>query len=292
MLLHKRTYTEALIEEFKEVTPASKWTTTGEPEHFSKLSPSPPDVTNSDHIGWVNRAQKILGVLLWLSTRTTEISPVQSLAAQCLWRNLEDLKVRIKHLLQYLSTTRTFGLLYLYPQNSTQASSLATIPEHHSNFWSPLSIPSKLDSSIITDWIRCLLRRFFFAPAGKVRSQDTAWCSLMELSATWFTGVALEKRRSPSRQQSRNCMHSPLRHCLGRNFRFLAQEFLTTDPLLNLRCDNKAIAMLEKLSWRTRYMSIYGESLRGEMDDRTCLLTYLSTELQLADPLINPLHLR
>ena len=40
----------------------------------------------------------------------------------------------------------------------------------------------------------------------------------------------------------------------GRNFRLLVQEFLTTDLLLNLRCDNKAtIAMLEEPSWRTRY---------------------------------------
>ena len=53
-----------------------------------------------------------------------DISCAVSLAAQCLWHNLQDLKVRIKHLLQYLSTTRTFGLLYLHPQNSTQSSSL------------------------------------------------------------------------------------------------------------------------------------------------------------------------
>ena len=79
---------------------------------------------------------------------------------------------------------------------------------------------------------------------------------------------------------------SPL--IMHRNFRLLVQEFLTTDLLLNLRCDNKAtIAMLEE-PWRTRYLSIYGESLRSKMEDRTCLLTYVSTELQLADPLTKP----
>ena len=75
----------------------------------------------------------------------------------------------------------------------------------------------------------------------------------------------------------------------GRNFRLMVQEFSSTDLLMILRCDNKAtIAMLEEPSWRTRHLSIYGEALRQEIEDRTCLLTYVSTELQLADPLTKP----
>ena len=53
ILLHQCAYTDALIEEFKDVTPSRKRSTTGEPEHFSKLPPSPPDLRNPDHMTWV-----------------------------------------------------------------------------------------------------------------------------------------------------------------------------------------------------------------------------------------------
>ena len=263
ILLHQRAYTEALIDEFKEVTPTRKRTTTGEPEHFSQLPPSPPDMTNADHICWVKRAQKILGALLWLSTRTRpDISCAVSLAAQCLWHNLQDLKVRIKHLLQYLSTTRTFGLLYLHPQNSTQSSSLT-------------------EFAVFSD--------ASFAPSGK--GSQSGYCVMLTYGTVrhlvhWHS--TREKKVAESSAESELYALSTAFKA-GRNFRLLVQEFLTTDLLLSLRCDNKAtIAMLEEPSWRTRYLSIYGESLRSEMEDRTCLLTYVSTELQLADPLTKP----
>ena len=36
--------------------------------------------------------------------------------AQSLWHNLDHLKTRLRHLFQYLNTTKTFGLLYTFPQ--------------------------------------------------------------------------------------------------------------------------------------------------------------------------------
>ena len=63
------------------------------------------------------RAQRILGALLWLSTRTRpDIACAVSLAVQSLWYKLDHLKIRLRHLLQYLNTTKTFGLLYTFPQ--------------------------------------------------------------------------------------------------------------------------------------------------------------------------------
>ena len=105
LLLHQKTYTEAFLEEYKDVTPKRQRATTGEPEHFDKDAKSPPDMTNPEHVEWVKRAQKILGALLWLSTRTRrDIACAVSLAAQSLWHNLDHLKIRLRHLLQYLNT--------------------------------------------------------------------------------------------------------------------------------------------------------------------------------------------
>ena len=48
---------------------------------------------------------------------------------------------------------------------------------------------------------------------------------------------------------------------VGRNFGLLVCEALADDILPNLRCDNEAtISMLENPTWRTRYLSIYGEN--------------------------------
>ena len=56
---------------------------------------------------------------------------------------------------------------------------------------------------------------------------------------------------------------------------------------MTLRCDNTAtVAMLEKPGWRTRYISIYGEAARQEMLQKKMTVKYVSTDMQLADPLI------
>ena len=46
--------------------------------------------------------------------------------------------------------------------------------------------------------------------------------------------------------------------------------------------------MLEEPGWRTKYVSIYGESVRQEMLQRKLTVTYVSTSHQLADPLTKP----
>ena len=73
---------------------------------------------------------------------------------------------------------------------------------------------------------------------------------------------------------------------VGRNFRLLVQEALADGILLNSRCDNQAtIAMLDNPSWRTRCLSIYGETIRQEIREESAILTFVNTDHQLADVL-------
>ena len=75
----------------------------------------------------------------------------------------------------------------------------------------------------------------------------------------------------------------------ARNFRLLIHETITTEVIMNMRCDNMAaLAMIDEPSWRTRYISICGESLRQEVLKRHLIITYVTTDLQLADPLTKP----
>ena len=49
-----------------------------------------------------------------------------------------------------------------------------------------------------------------------------------------------------------------------------------------------ALAMIDEPSWRTGYISIYGESLRQEVLKKHLIITYVATDLQLADLLTKP----
>ena len=67
---------------------------------------------------WVKIGQKILGGLLWLSTRARpDLSYSVSSAAQVLTKDIELLKVKLGHLLQDINTTQTLGLLYPHPRD-------------------------------------------------------------------------------------------------------------------------------------------------------------------------------
>ena len=52
-----------------------------------------------------------------------------------LTKDLELLKIKLRHLLQYLNTTKTKGLFYLYPRKKTRTHgvypSLVILPLHH-----------------------------------------------------------------------------------------------------------------------------------------------------------------
>ena len=101
----------------RRIPEARKRTTTGEPEHFQKEAPLPPDPSIPEPQEWIKRGQRILGGLLWLSTRTRpDLAYSVSSTAQVLTRDLELLKIKLRHLLQYLNSTKTMGLLYRFPR--------------------------------------------------------------------------------------------------------------------------------------------------------------------------------
>ena len=117
ILLHQQLYTEDLLQEHAPHITARKRTTTGEPEHFQKEASLPPDPSIPEHQEWIKRGQRILGGLLWLSTRTRpDLAYSVSSTAQILTRDLELLKMKLRHLLQYLNSTKTMGLLYRFPR--------------------------------------------------------------------------------------------------------------------------------------------------------------------------------
>ena len=123
LLLHQHHYTLDFLREHSSHISARKRTTSGEPEHFRRETPLPPDPTNVEHQQWVKIGQKILGGLLWLSTRTRpDLSYSVSSAAQVLTKDIELLKAKLRHLLQYLNTTQTLGLLYPYPRDREMTS--------------------------------------------------------------------------------------------------------------------------------------------------------------------------
>ena len=75
----------------------------------------------------------------------------------------------------------------------------------------------------------------------------------------------------------------------ARNMRLLLHESFTSSLIMSLRCDNTAcIAMMDEPGWRTRYISICGEAARQEILQGTMILTYVSSDRQLADPLTKP----
>ena len=46
--------------------------------------------------------------------------------------------------------------------------------------------------------------------------------------------------------------------------------------------------MMEEPGWSTGHISIYGEAARQEIPQGTMILTYVSSDRQLADPLTKP----
>ena len=78
-------------------------------------------------------------------------------------------------------------------------------------------------------------------------------------------------------------------HKTARNYRLLIRETLTDGVIPNLRSDNTAaITMLDNPSWRTRYISIYGEVVRQEAAEKRVVVMYVNTDYQLADILTKP----
>ena len=233
--------------------------TSGEPDHFRKDDPLPPDASNPEHLEWIKRGQRILGGLLWLSTRTRpDLAFAVSSTAQVLTKDLELLKVKLRHILQYLNTTKTMGLLYVYPQRRD----LTEFTVFGDSSFAPSGRHSQSGFTVHLSF-------------GKVR-QLIHWQSLRESKVAESSAESELYALASARKAARN-------------FRLLIRESFTTSVILSLGCDNTAaISMLEEPGWRTRYISIHGEAARQEMINQSMVLTYVSTDRQLADPLTKP----
>ena len=256
LLLHQHHYTNDLLNEHSSHITARKRLTSGEPDRFKKDDPLPPDATNPDHQEWVKRGQRILGGFLWLSTRTRpDLAFAVSPAAQVLTKNLELLKVKLRHILQYLNTTRTLGLRYPYPRKR-----------------------DLMEFTVFGD--------SSFAPSGKhSQSGFTIHLSFGNVRHLIHWQSQREQKIAESSAESELYALDFARKS-ARNFRLLIRESFATSIIMGSRCDNTAaISMLDEPGWRTRYISIYGESARQELLNRTMVLTYVSTDRRLADPM-------
>ena len=82
--------------------------------------PLKPDPENPQHQKQIKKAQQIPGALLWLSTRTRpDLSYGVSMAASVQTRDLRrELEVRLRHLLQYVSSHPHLGLHFPYPTST------------------------------------------------------------------------------------------------------------------------------------------------------------------------------
>ena len=123
LFLHQVQYAELLLEEHAAHIPKRARTTTGEAESFKEeQNPTePPDMSNPEHLSWIKLGQKIIGALLWLSTRTRpDLSCAVSLVSQALFKDLKKLKDRLRHLLQYLKSTKKLGSFLSIPERGIQ----------------------------------------------------------------------------------------------------------------------------------------------------------------------------
>ena len=165
-------------------------------------------------------------------------------------------KVKLRHILQYLNTTKTMGLLYIYPHRRDLT--------EFSVFWR-------------------------FPPSGRhSQSGFTVHLSFGKVRHLIHWQSLRESKVAESSAESELYALASARKA-ARNFRLLIRESFTSSVILALRCDNAAaISMLEEPGWRTRYISIHGEAARQEMISRSMVLTYVSTDRQLANPLTKP----
>ena len=70
LFLHQVQYAELLLEEHASHIPKRARTTTGEAESFKEEQNPSPDQNNPEHLEWIKIGQRIIGALLWFSTRT------------------------------------------------------------------------------------------------------------------------------------------------------------------------------------------------------------------------------
>ena len=207
LFLHQVQYAELVLEEHASHIPGRARTTTGEAENFKEEQhpTQPPDMSNPEHLEWIKLGQRIIGSLLWLSTRTRpDLSCAVSLASQALFKDLKQLKDRLRYLLQYLQSTKTLGLSYPFPKETSNKFSLTEFIVYSDSSFAPAGKNSQTGIAI-------------FLTYGTVRHM-IHWQSCKESKMT------------ESSAESELCALTAA-YKVGRNDRLLVQEALADDIL-------------------------------------------------------------
>ncbi len=238
--------------------------TTAAPEGFSQSTKDivKPDLSNPEHLKIVKFSQQVLGGMLWLSTRSRpDLAYAVSVAMSCVTRDIDQLKTRVRHLLQYLASQPSFGLLYPF----------STEKDH-------VHLMSFADAS--------------FSPTGG-KSQAGYVIQIVSqagpLTIHWNS-----TRESIVAQSSAEAELLALVDVFNstKNFQLLfAESWMEILP--HLRCDNTAVvSMMENPTWRSRHISIRGEAIREALSHNLITLTYVASSNQLADPMTKPTTLQ
>ena len=179
-----------------------------------------------------------------------------AMAASVQTRDLRDLEVRLRHLLQYVSSHPHLGLYYPYPTSNYR--SLETFTDAS---FAPSGSHSHQGFAVLFKVGHSQHLLHWSSTRQKLVSQSSAEAELIALMSGF--------------KATKSFQH------------LLSESVADLTPIL--RCDNQAVlAMLEKPSWRARHISIRGEALRQAKDEKDVLITYASTQNQVADPLTKP----
>ena len=201
LFLHQVQYAELLLEEHASHIPKRARTTTGEAESFKEeQNPSqPPDQGNPEHLEWIKIGQRIIGALLWLSTRTRpDLSCAVSLASQSLFKDLKKLKDRLRHLLQYLKSTKNLGLSYPFPKGTSNKFSLTEFTVYTDSSFAPAGKQSQTGIALFLTYgtVRHLIH--WQSSKEKKMAESSAESELYALSAGHKVGRNFSRVRKIS----------------------------------------------------------------------------------------------
>ena len=123
LYLHQHIYADEFLQKHVGTFGTRVRGTTAAPESFSTKSsggpPLKPDQENPQHQKQIKKAQQILGALFWLSTRSRlDLSYAVLMAALVQTRDLRELEVLLRRLLQHVSSHPHLGLRFPYPTST------------------------------------------------------------------------------------------------------------------------------------------------------------------------------
>ena len=218
ILLHQHHYTQDLLHNRSSHISARKRHTSGEPTHFQKDLLLPPDPINSEHQRWIKIGQRMLGGLLWLSTRARP-----------------DLAFAVSS--GSPSPYKGFGAAQDQAQTPFCNTWALLKPWHY--FTHTLGIERWLTlPSLVT---------LLLPPLGSIASQDTQFISLFANTRHLIHWQSLRETKIAESSAQAELYALATARKFASNFRLLIQESFAISIVMSLRCDNTAaISMLKE----------------------------------------------